>query len=84
PSQVACETCHLYRDRGAHDNQVGNVWLRNGEPQNTCSGCHRPYERDDEGNPIVGEDAERSAKTVHLTRLDNLATARNSLVIDIK
>ncbi|MGR5209867.1 OmcA/MtrC family decaheme c-type cytochrome [Vibrio rotiferianus] len=84
PTQMACETCHLYRDRGAHDNQVGNVWLRNGEPQNTCSGCHRPYERDEDGNPIIGEDASRSAKTVHLTRLDNLATARDSLVIDVK
>ncbi|MGR5238071.1 OmcA/MtrC family decaheme c-type cytochrome [Vibrio alfacsensis] len=84
PSQVACETCHLYRDRGAHDNQVGTVWLRNGEPQNTCSGCHRPYERDEDGNPIIGEDAGRSAKTVHLTRLDNLAKARDSLVIDVK
>lgn len=84
PTQMACETCHLYRDRGAHDNQVGNVWLRNGEPQNTCTGCHRPYERDEDGNPIIGEDAGRSAKTVHLSRLDNLTTARHSLVIDVK
>ncbi|MCS0323839.1 OmcA/MtrC family decaheme c-type cytochrome [Vibrio diabolicus] len=84
PSQVACETCHLYRDRGAHDNQVGTAWVRNGEPQNSCSGCHRPYDRDDNGDPIIGQDASRSAKTVHVMRLENLAKARDSLEINVE
>ncbi|MDW2255261.1 multiheme c-type cytochrome, partial [Vibrio sp. 1569] len=84
PSQVACETCHLYRDRGAHDNQVGTAWVRNGEPQNSCSGCHRPYDRDDNGDPIIGQDASRSAKTVHVMRFENLAKARDSLEINVE
>ncbi|MGP8304728.1 OmcA/MtrC family decaheme c-type cytochrome [Vibrio sp. YIC-376] len=83
PTQVACETCHLFRDRGAHANQVGTAWIRDGSPQNTCTGCHRPYERDENGDPIIGEDASRSAKTVHMTRLANLSTARDTLDIEI-
>jgi OmcA/MtrC family decaheme c-type cytochrome len=84
PTQVACETCHLFRDRGAHANQVGTAWIRDGSPQNTCTGCHRPYERDENGDPIIGEDASRSAKTVHMTRLANLSTARDTLDINIE
>ncbi|EHY1011692.1 OmcA/MtrC family decaheme c-type cytochrome [Vibrio vulnificus] len=79
PSQVACESCHLYRDRGAHDNEVGFTWDRE-----TCTGCHRPYERDENGDPIIGMDASRSARTVHLGRLDNLAAARDTLLVSIK
>ncbi|NVC93166.1 OmcA/MtrC family decaheme c-type cytochrome [Vibrio natriegens] len=84
PTQVACETCHLFRDRGAHANQVGTAWIRDGSPQNTCTGCHRPYERDENGDPIIGEDASRSAKTVHMMRLANLSTARDTLDISIE
>ncbi|MDF2152404.1 OmcA/MtrC family decaheme c-type cytochrome [Vibrio sp. CAU 1672] len=84
PTQVACETCHLFRDRGAHDNQIGTAWVRDGSPQNTCTGCHRPYERDDNGEPIIGQDASRSARTVHTMRLANLAAARDSLQVNIE
>lgn len=84
PTQVACETCHLFRDRGAHSNQVGTAWVRDGSPQNTCTGCHRPYERDENGVPIIGEDASRSAKTVHMLRLANLSAARDTLDINIE
>ncbi|ANQ21330.1 cytochrome C [Vibrio natriegens] len=84
PTQVACESCHLFRDRGAHANQVGTAWIRDGSPQNTCTGCHRPYERDENGDPIIGEDASRSAKTVHMMRLANLSTARDTLDVSIE
>lgn len=84
PTQVACESCHLYRDRGAHSNQVGTNWVRNGVAQNSCTGCHRPYDLDSNNEPIIGQDASRSAKTVHMTRLQNLAVARDSLQISIE
>ncbi|MCV5959008.1 hypothetical protein OFO30_26830, partial [Escherichia coli] len=43
-----------------------------------------PYDRDDNGDPIIGQDASRSAKTVHVMRLENLAKARDSLEINVE
>ncbi|AJR05370.1 cytochrome C [Photobacterium gaetbulicola] len=79
PSQQTCETCHLVRDTqgsqagGAHPYQLGTNW----EGKTSCTGCHKPYNDD-------GSDASRSARSVHLGRLDNLEMARDLVDIAIE
>ncbi|MGF1733826.1 OmcA/MtrC family decaheme c-type cytochrome [Photobacterium satsumensis] len=81
PSQQTCETCHLFRDStaegsqagsSAHPGKLGTDWNRP-----TCTGCHKPYEDD-------GSDAARSARSVHLGRIDNLAIARDLVDVSIE
>ncbi|MEI8598834.1 hypothetical protein P4S64_18300 [Vibrio sp. M60_M31a] len=75
----------MFRDRGAQRKpKLVQHGFGDGSPQNTCTGCHRPYERDENGDPIIGEDASRSAKTVHMMRLANLSTARDTLDVSIE